>query len=366
MTPSVAASAARVVTLRDGMIISDKRQTARQAIRAGRFAAPHPRLPGQVAQPQSSNFAAARRRSARADARFSESDSAPLTFAIMALRAAARALARNKLRSALTMLGMFIGVAALIAMVAVGQGASEAVEEQIAEPGHQFVRGDTRRDDFQRRARRLRQRLDADGGRRRSDHARTTGGRAGQLSRSPTGAGREQPTELEHQHQRRHAHLPPIRNWPVAAGRKLTEEDERPRRSVCLLGQTVVTTCSASTRSGGFDIRVKNVQMRVIGVFAAKGQSDLGQDQDDVVLIPFCTAERKVLGVAAPPATVPRARRRRARRILTRRCRPRVQSTVPTRPDQSFRQPAQTHGRGAQYLRPGQEPDAHSRRRWIG
>jgi len=98
----------------------------------------------------------------------------------------------------------------------------------------------------------------------------------------------------------------PIRNWTVAEGRALSEEDERSAARVCLLGQTVVTNLFGEhTDPIGAEIRVKNVDMQVIGVLAAKGQSGWGQDQDDVVLIPFSTAERKVLGVAAPPASSP-------------------------------------------------------------
>src|SRR6202030_2387567 len=100
----------------------------------------------------------------------------------------------------------------------------------------------------------------------------------------------------------------PIRNWTVAEGRPLSEEDERSAARVCLLGQTVVTNLFGEhTDPVGADIRVKNVDMQVIGVLAAKGQSGWGQDQDDVVLIPFSTAERKVLGVAAPTSASPSA-----------------------------------------------------------
>ena len=138
MTPSSPRTRPASSRLRDGLIVSDHRQTARQAA-PGAIDSPAPAAPSDqtrpdnVAQPQPSNYAAAEGR--RPHQERPESDAAPLTFGLMALRAAARALARNKLRSALTMLGIFIGVAALIAMVAVGQGANEAVEEQIASLG---------------------------------------------------------------------------------------------------------------------------------------------------------------------------------------------------------------------------------------
>ncbi len=274
----LAAFAARVVMLRDGVIISDKRQTPRQAI-VGAVDSPalaSAAVPGKV------------------------------TFAIMALRAAARALARNKLRSILTMLGIFIGVAALIAMVAVGQGANEAVEEQIASLGTNLLivmPGATT----------------ANGVRAGFGSVSTlTVGDAEEIMKNDWPVERvsyadRQLAQVEYNRQNWSTNIQgvtpsylPIRNWTVAEGRALSEEDERSAARVCLLGQTVVTNLFGEhTDPVGADIRVKNVDMQVIGVLAAKGQSGWGQDQDDVVLIPFSTAERKVLGVAAPPASSP-------------------------------------------------------------
>jgi len=309
----LAAFAARVVMLRDGLIISDKRQTARQAIPGAVVDSPasaSAAVPGQGAQPQSSNFAAAQgpqvHQASQRLHEFSESDSAPLTFAIMALRAAARALARNKLRSILTMLGIFIGVAALIAMVAVGQGANEAVEEQIASLGTNLLvvmPGATT----------------ANGVRAGFGSVSTlTVGDAEEIIKDDWPVARvsyldRQLAQVEYNRQNWSTNIQgvtpsylPIRNWTVAEGRALSEEDERSASRVCLLGQTVVTNLFGEhTDPVGANIRVKSVDMQVIGVLEAKGQSGWGQDQDDVVLIPFSTAERKVLGVAAPPSTSP-------------------------------------------------------------
>ena len=86
------------------------------------------------------------------------------------------------------------------------------------------------------------------------------------------------------------------------------------------------------TNPVGAMIRVKSVDMQVVGVLAAKGQSGWGQDQDDVVLIPFSTAERKVLGVAAPTRDQPLGHSDDpASQILMRECRRRARFTVPTR-----------------------------------
>jgi macrolide transport system ATP-binding/permease protein len=303
----LAAFAARVVMLRDGLIISDKRQTPRQAIPSAVDAPAYAStaVPGAAAPQQASNFAAARKPQ-QALHEFSESDAAPLTFAMMALRAAARALARNKLRSILTMLGIFIGVAALIAMVAVGQGANEAVEEQIASLGTNLlvvIPGATT----------------ANGVRAGFGSVSTlTVGDAEAIIKDDWPVERvsyldRQIAQVEYNRQNWSTNIQgvtpsylPIRNWTVAEGRPLTEEDERSAARVCLLGQTVVTNLFGEHANPvGANIRVKSVDMQVVGVLAAKGQSGWGQDQDDVVMIPFSTAERKVLGVAAPPSTTP-------------------------------------------------------------
>jgi macrolide transport system ATP-binding/permease protein len=305
----LATFAARVVTLRDGLMISDKRQTARQAapgaIDSPAPAAPsHQTPPDEPAQTPPSNYAAAR--GPQAHHKLVESDAAPLTFALMALRAAARALARNKLRSILTMLGIFIGVAALIAMVAVGQGANEAVEEQIASLGTNLLivmPGATT----------------ANGVRAGFGSVSTlTTGDAEAILKDDWPVARvsyldRQLAQVEYNRLNWSTNVQgvtpsylPIRNWTVAGGRPLSEEDESSAARVCLLGQTVASNLFGDhTDPVGAYVRVKNVDMQVIGVLEAKGQSGWGQDQDDVVLIPFSTAERKVLGVAAPPATSP-------------------------------------------------------------
>ncbi len=282
----VAQYADRVVTVRDGLIVSDQSQ--------------HPHRAPEGAE-------VARTEPAAIEAKLGES-AASQRLGIMALRAAGRALARNKLRSALTMLGIFIGVAALIAMVAVGQGANQAVQEQIASLGTNLL-------------------IVLPGA------ATASGVRGGFGSRSTLTAAdaeaipKEDPAVLVVSYQDRqtaqveNANLNwstsingvtpsylQVRNWPVTSGRGLTQEDERAAALVCLLGATVVKNLFGEHQDPvGSTVRVKNVQMRVVGVLSSKGQSGYGQDQDDVVLMPFTTAERKVLGVATPVLAQPAA-----------------------------------------------------------
>jgi ABC-type antimicrobial peptide transport system permease subunit len=94
---------------------------------------------------------------------------------------------------------------------------------------------------------------------------------------------------------------PAITNWRVAAGRPISQDDEDKAAMVGLIGQTVYAQLfGPSADPVGATILVKGSPVTVIGVLASKGQSAMGQDQDDVVMIPFSTAEQKVLGVAAP------------------------------------------------------------------
>ena len=220
---------------------------------------------------------------------------------VLAVGAALRAIGRNKMRAGLTMLGVFIGVAALIAMVAVGEGARAAVEAQIQSLGTDLLvvlPGSTR----------------------------TNGVRAGFGSASSLRVGdvaaileedravadvsyvARQSAQVVNGHnnwstsiQGVSASYLPIRNWRVVAGRQLTDEDEENGNPVCLLGQTVMTNLFGDFSDPlGATVLVKNVPMVVIGVLAAKGHSPSGQDQDDVVIIPFSTAQERVLGVASP------------------------------------------------------------------
>jgi len=97
------------------------------------------------------------------------------------------------------------------------------------------------------------------------------------------------------------ANYPPVTNWQLASGRGISQEDDSSAALVAVLGRTVSNQLFGVGESPiGAVIQVKSVPLRVIGVFASKGQTSYGQDQDDLVMTPFTTAQRKVLGVAAP------------------------------------------------------------------
>ncbi|MGO9057852.1 MAG: ABC transporter permease [Candidatus Binataceae bacterium] len=268
----------RVITFRDGAIVSDHRKL-RGVDQAGAEAtiADSPRLAANDA--------------ARAENIW--------TFGAMALSAAARALRRNKLRAALTMLGIFIGVAAVIAMVAVGDGARYSVEQQIQSLGTNLLvilPGATT-------ANGVRAGFGSTSTLRLLDAQAIAKEATGVAAVSYIDRQVAQVVYGNHNWSTSITGTTPsyltIRDWPVANGRVFTEEEAQSAAPVCLLGQTVANNLYPEGDDPvGTTIRVKNFPLRVIGVLAAKGQSTYGQDQDDVVLTPFYTAQRKVLGNA--------------------------------------------------------------------
>jgi macrolide transport system ATP-binding/permease protein len=287
----IAAYADRVVTMRDGGVVSDERQDSRAAV---------PAAGQQPATAPSLTLFRPREAPARAATGFFASSA----FGLMILGAAAQALGRNMMRSILTMLGVFIGVAALIAMVAVGQGANEAVRKQIESLGTDLLvvlPGATT----------------VGGVRGGFGSASTlTVGDAQAILREDPAVGQvsyllRQLGQVQKGNQNWDTSVqgvtpsyPPVTNWQIAAGRGISDDDDASGALVVLIGQTVYHQLfDASENPIGATILVKSVPMRIIGVLGAKGQSAYGTDQDDLVMIPFTTAERKVLGVAAPNQT---------------------------------------------------------------
>jgi macrolide transport system ATP-binding/permease protein len=199
------------------------------------------------------------------------------------------------------MLGVFIGVAALIAMVAVGQGANEAVRKQIESLGTNLVvvvpgavtAGGVRAGFGSASTLTV---ADAQAIRREAQAVGSVSyliRQSGQIQY----AGRNWTTGI----QGVSANYPPVTNWQIETGRGISPDDDNAAALVVVLGQTAYRQLfGADENPIGATIQVKNVPLRVIGMLASKGQTPFGQDQDDIVMVPFTTAERKILGVAAP------------------------------------------------------------------
>ncbi|HEX9114138.1 MAG TPA: ABC transporter permease, partial [Nitrospirota bacterium] len=211
-----------------------------------------------------------------------------------------RALRVNKMRSGLTMLGIIIGVGAVIAMVAVGTGASRKISEQISTMGSNLLiilpgsttAGGVRMGAGSQPTLSL---SDAEAIQREcpavSDVGPTLGGVAqivsGHMNWS-TGVSGTTPGMLA------------VRDWELSAGRPFTQQDVRSATKVALLGQTVVDNLFGDQNPVGQTIRIKNVPFVVLGVLAKKGQSAQGQDQDDTILVPVTTAQKKLFGTQFP------------------------------------------------------------------
>jgi macrolide transport system ATP-binding/permease protein len=283
----------RVVTMSDGRVVSDERRPPPLAAAEPGAA---PTGPGTALfRPPDGSVRE------RAGATASLHAGSTWAFALMILSAATQALARNKMRSALTMLGVFIGVAALIAMVAVGQGANEAVRKQIESLGSNLfvvVPGATTasgvRSGFGSAS--TLTVTDAEAVRRESPDVSNVSYLIRQSGQVQYGDN-NWTTSV----QGVTASYPPITNWRISAGRALTDEDDHGTAMVAVIGETVRRQLFSDYENPlGSAILVRGIPLRVVGVYEAKGQTAWGQDQDDLVMIPFGTAERKVLGVAAP------------------------------------------------------------------
>jgi putative ABC transport system permease protein len=223
-----------------------------------------------------------------------------MTRLLASLRIALGALLVNKMRSALTMLGIIIGVGAVIAMVAVGSGAKRRIAEQIASMGSNLliVLSGSSTSGGLRFGSGTVPTLTVDDAKAILNEipavkyvAPTLGGGAqvvfGNQNWSTIINGTT-PEVLE------------IREWSIAGGRSFTQQDVDGATKVCLLGKTVVDNLFGGIDPIGQIIRIKMVPFTVIGVLASKGQSTQGQDQDDTIIVPLTTAQKKLFGMQFP------------------------------------------------------------------
>jgi len=216
------------------------------------------------------------------------------------LRISFRALWVNKMRSALTMLGIIIGVGAVIAMLAVGTGASKQIQQQISTLGSNLIMvvpGATSAGGVRMGAgtQSTLTMGDADAILKEcpavSEVAPVLGG-VGQViygnQNWSTGVTGTTPAMLI------------VRDWKLSAGRAFTEQDVKSATKVCLLGQTVVDKLFGGLDPVGQIVRIKKIPFKVIGILEAKGQDPRGQDQDDAIYVPVTTAQKKLFGTSFP------------------------------------------------------------------
>jgi len=221
---------------------------------------------------------------------------------LASMRIALRALRVNRMRSALTMLGIIIGVAAVIAMVAVGSGATARIQEQIQSIGSNLiiVLPGTITSSGIRLGSGARVSLTEDDAKAIMEEcpavpvvAPTVRGAAQVVSGESNWATAILGTTPEYL---------VIRDLGIDSGRAFTDQDVDAAAKVALVGETVARNLYGDAGPVNQVIRIKNVPFTVIGLLEAKGQSPSGQDQDDVVIIPISTAKQKVLGSSAANA----------------------------------------------------------------
>jgi putative ABC transport system permease protein len=215
---------------------------------------------------------------------------------IAILKVAARALGRNKLRTALTMLGIIIGVCAVIVLVSIGQGAQAMVLDQISSMGTNMMYVMPGNLTFGGAA------LGAGAASTLTDEDV-----AAMVHEIPTIAAASPVVNASGQLvfgnqnwfvriQGTNERFPQIRSWTVEQGDFFTDADVRSAARVIVLGKTVAEKLFPGIDPIGETIRVRNLPFRVVGVLGVKGQSMVGQDQDDTAVIPYTTAQRKLLG----------------------------------------------------------------------
>ncbi len=211
-------------------------------------------------------------------------------------RSALRSLRANKLRSALTTLGIVIGVAAVITMLAVGEGARRKVAEQLKGLGSNLmlVRPGTVTTSGVRLGAGSRNTLSEDDARAIQDEVPRV------LAAAPGLRGTGQIVYGNLNWSTLIYGISPeylvAREWRIARGRALHDSDLRSGDKVALVGQSVADVLLGGTDPTGQTIRIKHVPFTIVGLLQSKGQSMQGQDQDDVVLIPISTARGRILG----------------------------------------------------------------------
>ena len=214
------------------------------------------------------------------------------------IKIAVRALANNKLRGFLTMLGIIIGVASVITMLAIGQGSKRSIQAQISEMGSNMimihpgadVRGGVRQDASAMETLKLQDYEDIVDETRFVSAVSPSVNSSGQAiygaNNAPTTVYGISPDYLE------------IRRYKVEDGDMFTEQDIQTAAKVCVVGKTVIDNLFPDgSNPVGKVIRFQKLPFRIVGVLESKGYNSMGMDQDDLILAPYTTIQKKVLAI---------------------------------------------------------------------
>ena len=213
---------------------------------------------------------------------------------LLTVRIALRALAKNKMRAALTVLGVVIGIAAVTTMVSLGQSASSLVQGQFESLGSNVIivfPGNRQRDGVSQQIVTLTAR-DSDAIQSDCPSVLAASPILGVGGQVIYGSSNFNPQEM---HGVSGDYLT-VRNWPLRRGEFFTERDVTSANKVCVIGYTLVAKLFQTTDPIGETIRIKNIPFRVIGVLEKKGANMVGQDQDNIVLMPISTVRKRLRG----------------------------------------------------------------------
>jgi putative ABC transport system permease protein len=213
------------------------------------------------------------------------------------VRVAATALLRNKMRSMLTILGIIIGVGAVICTVAIGQGASRQVQQQISNLGDNLIfisAGSVNRGGVQMGSSATKTLTVGD--------AKAIQQQVPEIKEVSPGVGMGAQVVYGNQNWFTQIRgVAPdylsIRKWPVEEGSNFTDRDIDTASDVCLLGQTVVQNLFGNEDPIGKTVRIASIPFVVTGVLSSRGASTMGQDEDDTVIVPYSTVQRKLAGM---------------------------------------------------------------------
>jgi putative ABC transport system permease protein len=216
---------------------------------------------------------------------------------LMTLRIALRALRRNKLRSFLTMLGIIIGVGAVIAMVAIGEGAKALVKAQIASLGTNvlvIVPGSTVPGGVRTGVGGVRTLLDSD--------ARAIAEEIAAVALASPSLRRTDQVVAANQNwatliQGVSPEFAQIRGWQIEEGRFIIDGDLDNAAKVAVIGQTVADNLFGNEDPIDAVIRIRNIPFRIVGILEAKGQTGQGTDQDDTIMVPYTTMQKRIMRI---------------------------------------------------------------------